>query len=806
VFHRPPKTIAKTIAPRVSIRSPLLPAVAVAALCLLAPSLFAQPAAVSAPVDDEAAFVDSLLALMTVEEKLGQLTQYSGRWSVTGPTVPQGGEEEVAAGRVGSFLNIIGAEPTRRVQRVAVEESRLGIPLIFGHDVIHGFRTIFPVPLAETASWNPGLAEQAARIAAREAAASGVHWTFAPMVDLARDARWSRIVEGSGEDPYLGSRFAEARVRGFQGADLAADSTLLATAKHFAAYGGAEGGRDYNTVDVSERTLREVYLPPFKAAVDAGVATLMSGFNEIGGVPVTGSRRIMTDILRGEWGFDGFVVADYTAVWELLHHGVAADSAAAGALALAAGVDMSMVDGIYTKNLPALVEDGRLDRAVVDEAVRRVLRMKVRAGLFEDPYRYNDPAREAATLLAPAHRAFAREAARQAIVLLKNEDGPDGPVLPLSKDLGTLAVIGGLAGDSLSALGSWAAAGRKEETIPILAGLRDAFPAMDIRYAPGYPEARGGFYDIVETMLSEDTSGHDEAVALARTADAVVLVLGEHRELSGEAASRSDIGLPGAQAELALRVIEAAGDRPVAVVLTNGRPLAIPEVAEAAPAILEAWHLGSEMGPAVADVLFGDHNPGGKLPVTFPHATGQEPLYYNHRPTGRPPNDQTKFNSKYIDVPWERPLFPFGHGLSYTTFEYSPFVCVSAIYPPLEDGTLIDRDLACDPAASVPIDGGGVEVQVEVTNTGDRAGAEVVQLYVRDEVASVTRPVQELKGFERIELQPGERRLVRFALRPDDLKFWGPNDAWTVEPGWFTVMVGTSSADTVSARFELVAE
>lgn len=750
-------------------------AVAGVAFCLLAPRLHAQSAAVA--VDSEAAFVDSLLALMTVEEKLGQLTQYSGRWSVTGPTVPQGGEEEVAAGRVGSFLNIIGVEPTRRVQRIAVEESRLGIPLIFGYDVIHGFRTIFPVPLAETASWNLDLAEQAARIAAREASSSGVHWTFAPMVDLARDARWSRIVEGSGEDPYLGSRFAEARIRGFQGTDLSADSTLLATAKHFAAYGGAEGGRDYNTVDISERALREVYLPPFKASVDAGVATLMSAFNEIGGVPATGSRHIMTDILRDEWGFDGFVVADYTAVWELLHHGVAADSADAGALALAAGVDMSMVDGIYTKNLPALVEDGRLDMAVVDEAVRRVLRMKARAGLFDDPYRYSDPDREAGTLLAPEHRAFAREAARQSMVLLKNE----GDVLPFSKDVGTLAVIGGLAGDSLSALGSWAAAGRKEEAIPILAGLRDAFPEMDIRYAPGYPEARGRFYDIVETMLSEDASGHDEAVALAREADAVVLVLGEHRELSGEAASRSDIGLPGAQRELALRVLEAAGDTPVAVVLTNGRPLAIPDLAEAAPAILEAWHLGSEMGPAVADVLFGDYNPGGKLPVTFPHATGQEPLYYNHRPTGRPPNDRTKYNSKYIDVPWERPLFAFGHGLSYTTFEVGE--------------PRLSRD-------RIGMDG-EVTVSVEVTNTGDRAGTEVVQLYVRDEVASVTRPVQELKGFERIKLRPGETATTTFTLRPTDLQFWGPDDAWTVEPGWFTVMVGGSSADTQRARFEL---
>ncbi|MDX1545474.1 MAG: beta-glucosidase BglX [Rhodothermales bacterium] len=740
----------------------------------------AQPTAYRDARED--AFVDSLLARMTVEEKLGQLTQYTGRWSVTGPTVPQGGEEELRAGRIGSFLNIIGAEPTHRIQRMAVEESRLGIPLLFGHDVIHGFRTIFPVPLAETATWNPEAVEHAARIAAREASASGVHWTFAPMVDIARDARWSRIVEGSGEDPYLGSVMAAARVRGFQGDDLAADTTLLATAKHFAAYGGAEAGRDYNVVDISERTLREVYLPPFKAAIDAGVQTLMSAFNEIGGVPATGSRHLMTDILRGEWGFDGFVVADYTAVWELMHHGVAADSAEAGRRALAAGVDMSMVDGIYIRNLPPLVASGALPMGVVDEAVRRVLRAKYRAGLFEDPYRYGSPEREAATHLAPAHRAFAREVARQAIVLLKN----DG-TLPLSKDLGRLAVIGALAADSLSALGSWAAAGRWEDAVPILAGIRAALPEADVRYAPGYPAPpRGGFHQIVEAMLSEDTSGHDAAVRLAAEADAVVLVLGEHRELTGEAASRARIDLPGAQLELARRVIAAAGEKPVVVLITSGRPLALGALDAVAPAILDVWHLGVEMGPAVADVLFGDANPSGKLPVTFPYVTGQEPLYYNRRQTGRPhdvPGANDKYVSRYIDVPVE-PLYPFGHGLSYTTFGY-------------ENLRLSAREIGMD---------GALTVRVDVANTGGRAGAEVVQLYVRDEVGSVTRPLQELKGFERIELAPGETRTVAFRLRPEDLRFWGPGDAWTVEPGFFTVMVGGSSAETLTTRFELTDE
>ncbi|MDT7855036.1 beta-glucosidase BglX [Rubrivirga sp. S365] len=739
----------------------------------------------------EAAFVDSLLAQMTVEEKLGQLTQYTGQWAVTGPAVTQGGEEDIRAGRVGSFLNVYGAEYTRRAQTVAVEESRLGIPLIFGYDVVHGFRTIFPVPLAEAASWNLDAIEHAARVAAREAAAVGLHWTFAPMVDVARDARWGRIVEGAGEDPFLGSRVAEARVVGFQGRSLtglAADTTVVATAKHLAGYGFAEGGRDYNTADVSERTLHETILPPFRASVDAGVQTLMSAFNEIGGVPATADEDLFTDVLRDDWGFDGFVVADYTAVRELINHGIAANDAEAGVQALRAGVDMSMVDGIYVEDLPALVESGALSMDVVDEAVRRVLRVKRRAGLFEDPYRYGSEALEASVLLAPEHRAAARDLARQSIVLLKNEPGRGGQTaLPLQRGLGSVAVIGALAADSISALGSWAGAGRREDATPILPALRDAMPGTDVRYAPGYPAPpRDGFLPIVDALLSDDTAGHAEAVALAGGADAVVLVLGEHRELTGEAASRASVDLPGAQLELARRVIAAAGDKPVVVVLTNGRPLALGALDAVAPTILEAWHLGTEMGPAVADVLLGDHSPGGKLPVSFPYVTGQEPLYYNRKRTGRPadvPGASEKYVSRYLDVPVE-PLYPFGHGLSYTTFETTPPV------------------LSADRLAM----GGAVDVTVEVTNTGDRAGAEVVQLYVRDEVASVTRPLRELKGFERVELAPGQTQRVAFTLTPDDLQFWGEGGAWTVEPGWFTVYVGGSSAATESARFELVAE
>ncbi|MEM1115687.1 MAG: beta-glucosidase BglX [Bacteroidota bacterium] len=759
-------------------------------LLLVASGLAAQPAVSfdrsGYDLDAEAAFVDSLLARMTVEEKLGQLTQYTGQWAVTGPAVPETGEDEIRAGRVGSFLNVYGADYTRRAQEVAVNESRLGIPLIFGYDVVHGFRTVFPVPLAEAASWNLERVEQSARIGAREGAAAGLHWTFAPMVDIARDGRWGRIVEGAGEDPYLGSRMAAARVRGFQGptlAGLAAETTLVATAKHLAAYGFAEGGRDYNTADLSERTLREVVLPPFKASVDAGAQSIMSAFNEIGGVPQTGDRRLYTDVLRGEWGFDGFVIADYTAVRELIFHGVAGDSAEAGRRALDAGTDMSMVDGIYVRTLVDAVERGELPIATVDEAVRRVLRVKRRAGLFDDPFRYSDTEREAAVLLAPEHRAAAREMARQSVVLLKN----DGGVLPLSRDLGSVAVIGALAADSVSAMGSWAGAGRWPETTPILAGLVEALPEADVRFAPGYPhQAQGPFLEVVATMLDDDTSGHDEAVRLAETSDAVVLVLGEHRELSGEAASRADTRLPGAQIELARRVLEAAGDRPVVVLVTSGRPLALADLDAVAPSILYVWHLGTEMGRAVADVLLGDHNPGGKLPVTMPVATGQEPLYYNRRRTGRPhdvPGASDRYVSRYLDVPVE-PLYAFGHGLSYTTFAYGT---------PRLGTERIGMD-------------GAVEIAVDVTNTGDRAGAEVVQLYIHDEVRSVTQPVQELKGFERVELVPGETRTVTFTLAPDDLQFWGLDDAWTVEPGGFTVMVGGSSTDAMgrTARFELV--
>ncbi|MBI2402550.1 MAG: glycoside hydrolase family 3 C-terminal domain-containing protein [Gemmatimonadetes bacterium] len=698
---------------------------------------------------------------MTLEEKVGQLAQYTGQWVQDHPEVTAEHLALVRQGRVGSFLNVYGAAYTREVQRIAVEESRLGIPLLFAHDVIHGFRTIFPVPLAQAASWDPETVRRAARAAAVEGTAHGIHWTFAPMVDIARDPRWGRVVEGAGEDPFLGSAIATALVRGFQG-DRPDSLLMLATAKHFVAYGAAQAGRDYNSVDISERALREVYLPPFHAAVRAGAWSVMGGFNAIAGVPMHAHRRLLRDVLRGEWGFGGILVSDYTAVREMEAHGVAGSETDAGALALTAGVDVDMVSGIFQQQLPALVRAARVPERLVDEAARGVLRAKAALGLFDNPYRYTDPAHELAATLTRDHVALARELARKSIVLLKNQGG----VLPLRNDLGRIAVIGPLADDSASALGAWAAAGRPADVVTILEGIRRAVsPETRVTYVRGAA---------VEGL---DTSGFGAAVQAARNAQAVLLVLGEHRDMSGEAASRSTLDLPGVQEQLA-RVVLAQG-KPTVVVLANGRPLTIPWLAAQAPAILETWYLGVQMGPAVADVLFGDYNPGGKLPISFPRALGQVPIQYSHENTGRPPGDD-KYTSKYLDVP-VTPLYPFGYGLSYTTFAH--------------------QRLSLDPTVMGPAD--TLVITVDVTNTGSRAGDEVTQLYVRDEVASVAQPVRVLRGFQRNHLAPRETRKVTFRLGAQDLAFWGLDQKWVVEPGWFTVYVGPSSAEGLETRFQV---
>jgi beta-glucosidase len=744
-----------------------------------APSVITAQSARTSPTDTAITsrranrIADSLLALMTLDEKLGQLTQTPAEGDQTGPKVDAGGLQQVRDGKLGSFLGLFGADVTRRVQRVAVEESRLHIPLLFGEDVIHGMRTIFPIPLGMAATFDSAAAVREAHIAAVEATAMGVSWTFAPMVDIARDARWGRIAEGAGEDPLLGSVMAAAQVRGFQGDNLHAPTALLATAKHFAAYGAAEAGRDYNVVSVSERQLWETYLPPFEAAVHAGVGSLMASFNEINGTPSHANDWLLTDVLRRQWGFRGMVVSDWTGVLELMPHGIAADSATAARRALHAGVDMEMSSALYRSTLPAEVRAGRFPRSIIDTAVHRVLRVKAALGLFDDPYHGASAERERRDILTPENRTAAREIARESIVLLTNNVVGNAPALPLRRTLGTLAVIGSLANDSASTLGPWAGIGRQEDAISVLTGLRRAMPGTRISYAPGVP---------VDSMR---TSGIAEAEQLARMADAVVLVLGENRDMSGEASSRASVELPGAQLQLAQAVVRAARGvgqgtppKPVIVVLMNGRPLAVQWLADSASALVESWFLGVEHGNAVADILLGDVVPSGKLPVTMPRVTGQVPIYYNHKNTGRPPNADNHYTSKYLDVPWT-PLFPFGHGLSYTTFTYGNLH--------VSRESLRGTD--------------SLTVTVDVTNSGGRAGTEVTQLYLRDDAATVTRPLRELRGFRRTALQPGETRTLRFILRPSDLALYDRDMRRVVEPGTFTLWAGGSSAATLEAHF-----
>ncbi|MGH9942492.1 MAG: beta-glucosidase BglX [Pyrinomonadaceae bacterium] len=737
--------------------------------------------------------IETLLSQMTLAEKLGQLQMLDGE--ANGNFRPEH-REMIRRGLLGSTLNVRGAARTNELQRIAVNESRLKIPALFAFDVIHGYRTIFPVPLGEASSWDPVAVERAAAVAAAESRAAGVHWTFAPMVDVARDARWGRVVEGAGEDPFLGSVLARARVRGFQGADYSAPDRVVACAKHWVAYGAAESGRDYNTTDISETTLREVYFPPFKAAVDAGVGTFMSAFNDLNGVPTSANPFTLTQVLRDEWKFDGIVVSDYESVKELMNHRVAADEAGAAAAALSAGVDIEMVSRLYNQHGEQLLKGNKLTPAAIDEAVRRVLRIKFRLGLFERPYA--DEARERATVFNPAHVAAAREIAGRSQVLLKNERA----TLPLDKNARTIAVIGPLANDNKAQLGSWTGDGRAEDSVTLLEGIKaKVSPQTRVLYAKGVAiEGRGvtGNYDASAPATSNAggtnvaptadaarsattpvaADGIAEAVRVAREADATIIAVGETAEMSGEAASRTSLNLPGRQLEL-IQAIHATG-KPYAVVLMNGRPLAINWLAENSPAILETWFAGTQAGPAIADVLFGDVNPGGKLPVTFPRHVGQLPLYYNYKSTGRPPTDQ-KYTSKYLDVPWT-PLYLFGHGLSYTTFRLS--------------------DLRLS-APSIRPDG-RLTVGVEVENTGRRAGDEVVQLYLRDVASSVTRPVKELKGFERVTLRPGERRRVEFALGPEHLGFYDRALRFTIEPGEFKIYAGTSSEGGLEASLTVV--
>ncbi|HXL79434.1 MAG TPA: glycoside hydrolase family 3 N-terminal domain-containing protein, partial [Pyrinomonadaceae bacterium] len=635
------------------------------------------------------------------------------------------------------------------------------IPVLFGFDVIHGYRTIFPIPLAEASSWDPASAERSTSIAAQEARDSGVRWTFAPMLDIARDPRWGRITEGAGEDPFLGAAFARARVRGFQGADYSAPDKILACAKHWVGYGATEGGRDYNTTDMSEDTLREIYFPPFKAAVDAGVGTVMSAFNDLNGVPASANPFTLTKVLRGEWKFDGFVVSDYTSVKELINHGLAADDPDAARLALNAGVDMEMVSRLFNQHGSQLLKEGKVSQATIDEAARRILRIKFRLGLFEHPY--TDEAREKGSLLTASNRAAARAIADRSMVLLKNERES----LPLNKALHSIAIIGPLADDHRSPLGWWSGDGKPEDTVTPLAGIRaKVAPATQVSYAKGC-DTQG-----------DSTEGFAEAVAIARDSDVAIVFVGESAEMVGEAASKSSLDLTGRQMDL-VKAVHATG-KPTIVVLINGRPLTVGWIFENTPAVLEAWMGGTEAGNAIADVLFGDVNPSGKLPVTFPRTVGQVPIYYNHMNTGRPPEANNRYTSKYLDVPWT-PLFPFGYGLSYTRFK------------------ITNLQLSAQRISAT----GRLTASVEVENVGKRSGDEVVQLYIRDVAASMTRPVKELKGFQRLTLQPGEKKRVEFLLTGAELGFWNRELRFTVEPGKFEVMVGANSEELLEATFTI---
>ncbi len=749
---------------------------------LLPAPLYAQPAAASAqdaPVDAASwlkpdpvmdRFIADLMAKMTLKEKIGQLTLLTSNWESTGPTMREGYKEDIRAGRVGAIFNAYTAKYTSELQKLAVEGTRLKIPLLFGYDVIHGHRTIFPISLGEAASWDLEMIEKAARISATEASAEGIHWTFAPMVDIARDPRWGRISEGSGEDVYLGSLIARARVRGYQGDDLSRPDTILATAKHFAAYGAAQAGRDYHTVDMSERVLRDVYLPPFKAAADAGAATFMTAFNEYDGIPASGNRFLLTAILRGEWGFQGFVVTDYTSINEMVPHGYARDLQHAGELAINAGVDMDMQGAVYMEHLAKSVAEGKVDTARIDEAVKAILEMKYRLGLFDDPYRYSDPAREKATLYKPEFLEAARDLARKSMVLLKNESN----ALPLTATAKSIAVIGPLGDSKEDMIGSWSAAGdRKTRPVTLLEGLQARAPdGTTVTYAHG---ASYRFGD------EDKRDGFAEAIALAQKSDVIIAAMGERWDMTGEAASRTALDLPGAQTAL-LKELKKTG-KPIILVVMSGRPNSIGWADANVDAILHAWYPGTMGGHAIADVLYGDYNPSGKLPVTFPRTVGQVPIHYDMKNTGRPIElgaPGAKYVSRYLNTP-NTPLYPFGYGLSYTSFAYSPVTLDKAQIAPGETLT----------------------ASVTVTNSGARDGAEVVQLYVRDLVGSVTRPVKELKGFEKIMLKKGESRTVRFTLTDADLAFTRADMSWGSEPGKFKLWIGPSSAKGSEAAFEL---
>lgn len=727
-------------------------------------------------------FISALMKKMTLDEKIGQLNLLTSDMAITGPTMNKDYLNDIKEGRCGGIFNAFTPDYVRKLQEAAVKDTRLHIPLIFGFDVIHGHKTIFPVPLALASTWDTAGIEHVARLSADEASADGLDWVYSPMVDIARDPRWGRVVEGAGEDPFLGSAIARAYVHGYQGTNLATDSTVMACVKHFALYGAVEAGREYNDVDMGPRRMFQFYLPTYKAAIDAGVGSVMTSFNTINGVPATGNHWLFTDLLRKKWHFDGFVVSDYNAIEELIPHGVAKDQAQAAELAIHAGVDMDMMGMSYISSLKELVKEGKVSRTEIDNAVRHVLEAKYKLGLFKNPYlRINDE-RAKQEIMSPDKLAFARKIARESVVLLKNQD----QLLPLKKS-GTIAVIGPLADDQRDMIGPWSGAGDWHKAVSILQGIKEAVGNdATILYSKG-----ANITDDTSVIRQLNNSGADmqissespddlikAAVATAQKADVVVMCLGESEGMTGEAASKADIRIPESQRKL-LRAIYKT-KKPVVLVLSNGRPLVLTWENEHIPSILETWFLGTEAGNAVADVLFGDYDPSGKITMSFPYAVGQIPVYYNELNTGRPRNPYQKYTSKYLDIP-NAPLYPFGYGLSYTHFTFSNLA--------LDKNTM---------HPNVPL-----HISVTVTNDGNYDGSETVQLYIRDMVASVAQPVKELKGFRKIFLKKGESKTLHFTLTADDLKFYDQQGKWIYESGDFKVFVGGNSRDVLEKDFKL---
>lgn len=752
-----------------------------ASLVVVAAGLQAQ----KAPRDMDR-FIDQLMKKMTLEEKIGQLNLPVTGEITTGQAKSSDVAKRIRNGEVGGLFNLKGVERIREVQRQAVEESRLGIPLLFGMDVIHGYETIFPIPLGLSCTWDMKAIEESARIAAVEASADGISWTFSPMVDVSRDPRWGRVSEGNGEDPFLGAAIARAMIRGYQGKDMSRNDEIMACVKHFALYGASEAGRDYNTVDMSRQRMFNEYMLPYQAAVEAGVGSVMASFNEVDGVPATGSKWLMTDVLRKQWGFDGFVVTDYTGINEMIDHGMG-DQQTVAALALNAGVDMDMVSDAFSGTLKKSVEEGKVSAAAIDAACRRILEAKYKLGLFDNPYKYCDVNRPKKQIFTKEHRAIARKTASESFVLLKNEG-----VLPLSKK-GTIAVVGPLANTRSNMPGTWSVAAVLDNAPSLVEGLREVVgDRAKVVTAKGSNLIGDADYEKRATMFGRelhrdnrtDRELLDEALKVAAGADVIVAALGESSEMSGESSSRTSLEMPDVQRALLQELLKTG--KPVVLVLFTGRPLVLTWEEEHVPAILNVWFGGSEAAYAISDVLFGDVNPSGKLTATFPQNVGQIPLFYNHKNTGRPLQEGRwfeKFRSNYLDVSNE-PLYPFGYGLSYTTFAYS-------------DIHLSSTEMSAD---------GELTATVTVTNTGSRDGAEVVQLYIRDLVGSVTRPVKELKGFEKIFLKAGESRKVSFSITPELLKFYNYDLQFVCEPGDFDVMIGGNSRDVKKARFLLKGE